>query len=45
MKNLIKKFTLLDNLDKGGIIFVVTFIVPSVILVLRNVVQNGSRMM
>ena len=45
MKKLINKFNKLDNLNKGGIIFVVLFIAPLVTAVIIDLIANGSKML
>tara|TARA_R110000868_G_scaffold51966_1_gene164556 strand:+ start:148 stop:321 length:174 start_codon:yes stop_codon:yes gene_type:complete len=45
MKKLINKFNKLDNLNKGGIIFVVLFISPLLTAVIIDLIANGSKML
>tara|TARA_R110000744_G_scaffold81130_1_gene159563 strand:+ start:81 stop:281 length:201 start_codon:yes stop_codon:yes gene_type:complete len=45
MKNLVKVFVKLDNLYKGGIVFVLTVIAPLVVVVTIDLIRNGSNML
>mgnify|MGYP003678140013 FL=1 len=45
MKNLVKVFVKLDNLYKGGIVFMLTVIAPLVVVVTIDLIRNGSNML
>lgn len=44
MKNLINKFYFLDRVTKTGLLFVFTFIVPFLGLIIYNLIINGSKL-
>ena len=45
MKNLITKFNKLEGLDKGGIIFIATFLVPVIVALISDLAKNGSNLL
>ena len=45
MKNLITDFKNLDTLYKGGLIFIATFFIPVVTLLLNDLIKNGSNLL
>ena len=45
MKNLISNFKKLDGLYQGGVIFVVAFIIPCLIVILKDLLTNGSNLL
>jgi len=44
MKNLINKFYNLDRINKTGLLFVFTFIVPFIGLIVYNLIMTGSKL-
>ena len=44
MKKLATEFSKLDGLYKGGVLFVLAFIIPCLIGVAINLIENGSKM-
>ena len=45
MKKLVKEFSKLDGLYKGGVVFLLAFIIPCLVGVSVNLVQNGSNLL
>ena len=45
MKNLINKFKKLDNLYKGGVVFIAAFFIPVVVCLLNDLIKNGSNLL
>ena len=45
MKNLIVNFKNLDGLYKGGVIFIASVIVPCLVVVMNDVLTNGSNLL
>ena len=41
----VRKVSRLDNIDKGGLLVGVLFIIPSCLALIIDVVSNGSRML
>lgn len=44
MKNLYKTFNELENLYKSGVIFSAIVLLPMIILILRDILTNGSNL-
>ena len=44
-KLLVRKVSRLDNIDKGGLLIGALFILPSCVMILVDVLTNGSRML
>jgi len=40
----IRKVNRLDNIDKGGLIVSVFFILPAVLILITNVITNGANL-
>ena len=45
MKKLATEFSKLDGLYKGGVVFVLVFIIPCLIAVSINLFKNGSNLL
>tara|TARA_R110000803_G_scaffold84160_3_gene150340 strand:- start:334 stop:471 length:138 start_codon:yes stop_codon:yes gene_type:complete len=45
MKKLVKEFSKLDGLYKGGVVFLLAFIIPCLVGVSINLVENGSNLL
>ena len=45
MKNLAVNFSKLDGLYKGGVIFIASVIVPCLVVVMNDVLTNGSNLL
>ena len=45
MKTLKTEFSKLDGLYKGGVVFLLAFIIPCLVGLSINLVQNGSNML
>ena len=45
MKNLINKFTKLDNIDKFGVLFGLFIFMPLLTVLILDIIINGARML
>jgi hypothetical protein len=45
MKKLVEEFSKLDGLYKGGVVFVLVFIIPCLVGLSINLFQNGSNLL